>query len=88
MKTHAFAADLFPDMHLRDAVVEYLRTEGMELTPKPLAYTASEYYAKQYDRKTDPNAPFGRRREPRSDEAEDNLTATKLLSPGFGFVQS
>ena len=62
MKTHGFRADLVPNFHLRDAVVERLRSDGMALTPKPLSHTASQYYAKRYHRKSDPNAPFWRRK--------------------------
>jgi hypothetical protein len=62
MKANAFHADLLPGLHLRDQVVERLRTLGMTLTPQPLTYTASEYYAKLYDRKADPNAPFWKRK--------------------------
>ena len=62
MKSHKFHADTLPGMHLRDQVVERLRSSGMTLTPKPLTYTASEYFAKQYDRKADPNAPFWKRK--------------------------
>ncbi|NQY13088.1 MAG: hypothetical protein HRT81_04405 [Henriciella sp.] len=62
MKAHNFRADTLPGMHLRDQVVERLRRNGMTLTPKPLTYTASEYFAKQYDRKADPNAPFWKRK--------------------------
>jgi len=62
MKANEFRADLLPGLHLRDQVVERLRTLGMTLTPQPLTYTASEYYAKLYDRKADPNAPFWKRK--------------------------
>lgn len=62
MKANDFRSDLLPGLHLRDAVVERLRQLGMTLTPKPLTYTASEYYAKLYDRKADPNAPFWKRK--------------------------
>lgn len=62
MKANKFHADTLPGMHLRDQVVERLRSSGMTLTPKPLTYTASEYFAKQYDRKADPNAPFWKRK--------------------------
>lgn len=63
MKAHSFPVSAFPDMHLRDEVVERLRTRGMTLTPRPLTHTAHEYYSMQYDRMADPNAPFGRRKE-------------------------
>lgn len=62
MKAHRFDAHAVPGVHLRDEVVECLRTLGMTLTPRPLTYTASQYYAKQYDRKADPNAPFWKRK--------------------------
>lgn len=62
MKANEFHADLLPGLHLRDQVVERLRELGMTLTPQPLTYTASEYYAKLYDRKADPNAPFWKRK--------------------------
>ena len=62
MKANKFDADSLPGLHLRDQVVERLRRNGMTLTPKPLTYTASEYFAKQYDRKADPNAPFWKRK--------------------------
>lgn len=62
MKDNQFRSDLLPGLHLRDAVVERLRTLGMTLTPKPLTHTASEFYAMQYDRKADPNAPFWKRK--------------------------
>lgn len=76
MKAHGFDARMLPGLHLRDAVVEYLRTHGMTLTPKPLTHTASEYYAMQYDRKADPNAPFWKRKakpapEPEAEVEED-----------------
>jgi len=62
MKSHKFHADTLPGMHLRDQVVERLRRHGMTLTPQPLTYTASEYFAMQYDRKADRNAPFWKRK--------------------------
>ena len=62
MKAHKFHADTLPGLHLRDQVVERLRSNGMTLTPKPLTYSASEYFAMQYDRKADPNAPFWKRK--------------------------
>lgn len=73
MKANKFHADSLPGLHLRDQVVERLRRDGMTLTPKPLTYTASEYFAKQYDRKADPNAPFWKRKKkkaPVEDAAE------------------
>lgn len=85
MKAHRFPVAAFPDMHLRDEVVERLRTRGMTLTPRPLTHTAHEYYAMQYDRKTDPRTPFGWRKKAKAepdaetnDELEDELdTETK-----------
>ena len=69
MKTNGFAdAHILPSVHLRDAVVQHLRDAGMSLSPKPLDHTASEYFAKRYDRKADPNAPFWRRRLPATTE--------------------
>ena len=62
MKANDFRSNLLPGLHLRDRVVDRLRALGMTLTPKPLTYTASEYYAKLYDRKADPNAPFWKRK--------------------------
>lgn len=62
MKKTPFHAHLLPGLHLRDQVVERLRMSGMTLTPKPLTHTAHEFYAMQYDRKADPNAPFWKRK--------------------------
>lgn len=62
MKATPFDAHALPGLHLRDQVVEHLRSEGMVLTPKPLTHTAHEFYAMQYDRKGDPNAPFWKRK--------------------------
>lgn len=62
MKEHSFQNDAFPDLHLRDQVVERLRSYGMPLTPKPLTHTAHEYYSMRYDRYADPRSPFGRRK--------------------------
>ncbi len=62
MKAEGFPRLVFEDVHLRDAVVERLRSYGMPLTPMPLTHTASEYYAMQYDRKADPRGVFGARR--------------------------
>ena len=62
MKSHKFHADTLPGLHLRDQVVERLRRHGMTLTPQPLTYTASEYFAMQYDRKADRSAPFWKRK--------------------------
>lgn len=63
MKEKNFRAEAFPEMHLRDEVVERLRLYGLELTPRPLTHTAWEYYSMQYDRHADVNGPLGRRRE-------------------------
>lgn len=62
MKENEFHADAWPGFHLRDEVVENLRQDGMALKPKPLNHTASQYYAKRYHRKSDPNAPMWKRR--------------------------
>ncbi|MEM8617966.1 MAG: hypothetical protein AAGF20_13660 [Pseudomonadota bacterium] len=62
MVDHGFDKNALPGIHLRDEVVERLRSFGMTLTPKPLTHSASEYYAKRYRRKADPNGPFGQRR--------------------------
>lgn len=72
MKANDFRSDLLPGLHLRDQVVDRLRLLGMTLTPKPLTHTASEFYAMQYDRKADPNAPFWKRKKKPviADEAE------------------
>lgn len=77
MKAQGFKADLVPHLHLRDAVVEQLRSDGMALTPKPLNHTASEYYAKKYHRKSDPRSPFGRRRMV-DDPSTDTLAAAPV----------
>ncbi len=70
MKSHGMSSDVFPGMHLRDAVVERLRIYGMTLTPHPLTHTAHEYYSLRYDRYRDPHAPFGRRLK-RASSADD-----------------
>lgn len=62
MKAQRFDNAALPGRHLRDQVVEWLRQNDMVLTPKPLSHTASEFYAMQYDRKADPNAPFWKRK--------------------------
>lgn len=74
MKGHRFKADAFPGMHLRDEVVERLRTYGLELTPRPLTHTAFEYYSMQYDRMADDRAPLGRRK-PKSVRVADAAPA-------------
>ncbi|MEP1144396.1 MAG: hypothetical protein ABJH52_11810 [Henriciella sp.] len=81
MKDNAFHSDLLPGLHLRDQVVERLRTDGMTLTPKPLTYTASEYYAKLYDRKSDPNAPFWKRKAAPVEEVETPETVEPIVDP-------
>ncbi len=50
MKAQGFRAEAFPGMHLRDEVVERLRSYGVTLTPRPLTHTAWEYYSMRYDR--------------------------------------
>ena len=79
MKANKFHADSLPGLHLRDQVVERLRRDGMTLTPKPLTYTASEYFAKQYDRKADPNAPFWKRKK-KKQPVEDVAVATAAIA--------
>ena len=78
MKDHGMAWDTFPDMHLRDAVVERLRTYGMTLTPRPLTHTAHEYYSMQYDRKADPRAPMWRRKQIKTEPVQ---TAEEVARP-------
>ncbi|MEM7638893.1 MAG: hypothetical protein AAF269_07500 [Pseudomonadota bacterium] len=83
MKANKFHANLLPGLHLRDQVVERLRRDGMTLTPKPLTYTASEYFAKQYDRKADPNAPFWKRKkkkEPVEEAAAAAVVAETVIA--------
>lgn len=75
MKKTPFHAHLLPGLHLRDQVVEYLRASGMTLTPKPLTHTAHEFYAMQYDRKADPNAPFWKRKPKPAAKPEESDTA-------------
>ncbi|MEO1029072.1 MAG: hypothetical protein AAFX02_08460 [Pseudomonadota bacterium] len=62
MKAHHFDNTVYPGKNLRDEVIQRLRDRGMTLTPKPLNLTASEYWARRYDRYADPRAPFGRRK--------------------------
>ncbi len=77
MKAHGFKADAFPDMHLRDEVVERLRMYGLELTPRPLTHTAWEYYNMQYDRHADRNAREAERRARQAErEAEEEGAAS------------
>lgn len=81
MKGHGFQAEAFPNMHLRDEVVERLRMYGLQLTPKPLTHTAWEYYNMQYDRR----APLGRRPEKKQD-VDEALTGQREARRGlFGF---
>ncbi|MEL6781652.1 MAG: hypothetical protein AAFY43_04090 [Pseudomonadota bacterium] len=79
MKGHGFPAAAFPGMHLRDEVVERLRSYGMMLTPKPLTHTASEYWAMQYDRKADTNAPFWKRSQPVEQEVVETAEAVQAI---------
>lgn len=79
MKSHGMAADIFPNLHLRDAVVERLRTYGMTLTPRPLTHTAHEYYSMQYDRKADPRAPFWKRKQAKPEEVRIAEQAAKPM---------
>lgn len=80
MKASPFHADLLPGLHLRDQVVERLRTEGMTLTPKPLTHTAHEFYSMRYDRKADPNAPFWKRKKKAAD-APSSEPAPAAVAP-------
>ncbi|MEM5516689.1 hypothetical protein WNY37_06985 [Henriciella sp. AS95] len=73
MKAHGFTQDLLSGLALRDAVVEDLRQNGMELTPQPLTLTAHEYYSRQYDRHADPRGVFGTRRLEESEAEEAAL---------------
>ena len=77
MKASPFDAHALPGLHLRDQVVEYLRMEGMELTPKPLTHTAHEFYSMQYDRKADPNAPFWKRKPKKPIQSEEDEAAVE-----------
>ena len=77
MKGHNFSQRSLPGMYLRDEVVERLRTYGLHLTPRPLTHTAAEYYAMQYDRKADLNAPFWRRKSPEQLEEEARKKAER-----------
>ncbi|MEL6862294.1 MAG: hypothetical protein AAGL11_10670 [Pseudomonadota bacterium] len=81
MKANQFRSDLLPGLHLRDAVVERLRELGMTLTPRPLSHTASEFYAMQYDRKADPNAPFWKRKPKPAPEPEPELEPVVEAAP-------
>jgi len=82
MKDHGMAWDTFPDMHLRDAVVERLRTYGMTLTPRPLTHTAHEYYSMQYDRQADPRAPMWRRKQAKSEPVQTAEEVSRPLRDG------
>jgi len=82
MKSHKFHADTLPGLHLRDQVVERLRRHGMTLTPQPLTYSASEYFAMQYDRKADQNAPFWKRKaKPLATEEVDTVIEDEPAAP-------
>lgn len=72
MMTNGFGQFELPGLHLRDAVVERLRQYGMRLTPKPLEYTAFEYWSMRYDRKMD-RGFFGKRRVDEPVEPEDEV---------------
>ncbi|MEZ5946507.1 MAG: hypothetical protein R3C13_13555 [Hyphomonas sp.] len=77
MKGHNFSQGALPGMYLRDEVVERLRAYGLHLTPRPLTHTAAEYYAMQYDRKADLNAPFWKRKSPEQIAEEERKKAEK-----------
>ncbi len=70
MKAHGFRGDAYPNIHIRDEVVERLRQYGLHLTPRPLTMTAYEYYSMRYDRHADRRGPMGRRRERKIESAE------------------
>ena len=78
MKARGFPANAFPDMHLRDAVVDRLLVYGMKMTPQPLTMTAHEYYSLQYDRYADPHGPFGRRHKA---EVEVEADPVEIVEP-------
>ncbi|MCI4644066.1 MAG: hypothetical protein MRY64_04725 [Hyphomonadaceae bacterium] len=75
---HGMVWNVFPDMHLRDEVVERLRTYGMRLTPRPLTHTAHEYYSMRYDRKADRNAPMWKRSKKNSKSTSKKAAPVKL----------
>ena len=78
MIENGFGQFAFEDMHLRDTVVERLRGYGMTLTPRPLEYTAFEYWSMRYDRQKD-RGVFGARRERPDPDIEDEVEAEEEL---------
>jgi len=70
MKANGFGQFSFPDVHLRDAVVDRLRQYGMKLTPAPLEFSAFEYWSMRYDRKKDLGAAGYRRAKKEQAKAE------------------
>ena len=64
----------FEEMHLRDAVVDRLRSFGMTLTPKPLEFSAYEYWSMRYDRQKD-RGVFGARKVKPDPEADHDPEA-------------
>ena len=72
MIENGFGHFSFPDMHLRDSVVGRLRDYGMTLTPKPLEYTAFEYWSMRYDRQKD-RGVFGARRQRKEPDPIDEV---------------
>ena len=72
MIEHGFGQFSFEGMHLRDSVVERLRGYGMTLTPKPLEYSAFEYWSMRYDRQKDRGVFGARRVKPDPEEADED----------------
>ena len=68
MIENGFGQFAFENMHLRDTVVERLRNYGMTLTPKPLEFTAFEYWSMRYDRQKDRGVFGARTVQPDPDE--------------------
>lgn len=80
MIDHGFGQFEFEGMHLRDAVVKRLRDYGMTLTPRPLEYTAFEYWSMRYDRQKDRGVFGARRVKPDPDvEEPDDLQVEDVL---------
>lgn len=73
MKENGFGGEVVPGTHLRDEVVERLRSYGMVLTPKPLTHTAFQYWSMRYDRSKDRRGAFGARRTAEPDPVPEAL---------------
>lgn len=86
MKAQGFRAEAFPGMHLRDEVVERLRSFGLVLTPRPLTHTAWEYYSMRYDRRAAPG-PFGLRRRVDVGGEDDMPEAGDVVATDEGAAQ-